>query len=53
MSGNYNPVEKAYETLRKVFANDRAGWDEALVAIEDALGYLGEALAEKGGRKNA
>lgn len=42
----YNPVEKAYDILYKVFSNENAGWDEASIAIEEAVGFLGEALAE-------
>jgi len=42
----YNPVAKAYDILYKVFSNENAGWDEASIAIEEAIGFLGEALAE-------
>ena len=42
---NYNPVARAYEVLYGVFTNKHAGWDEAEIAIEEAIGYLGEALA--------
>lgn len=42
----YNPVEKAYDILYKVFSNENAGWDEASTAIEEAIGFLGEALAD-------
>lgn len=43
----YNPVEKAYDILHKVFSNKNAGWDEASIAIEEAIGFLGEALADQ------
>lgn len=42
----YNPVEKAYDILHKVFSNKNSGWDEASIAIEEAIGFLGEALAD-------
>ena len=43
---SYNPVAKAYDILYKVFSNENAGWDEASIAIEEAIGFLGEALAD-------
>lgn len=42
----YNPVAKAYDILYEVFSNENAGWDEASIAIEEAIGFLGEALAD-------
>lgn len=42
----YNPVEKAYDVLYNVFSNKNAGWDDASLAIEEAIGFLGEALAK-------
>lgn len=42
----YNPVAKAYDILYKVFSDKNAGWDEASIAIEEAIGFLGEALAD-------
>lgn len=40
----HNPVAEAYDTLYKVFADKYAGWDDCQIAIEEAIGYLGEAL---------
>ena len=40
----YNPVAEAYNILLKAM-NDPCK-DGAYIAIEEALGYLGEALAE-------
>lgn len=42
---SYNPVEKAYDILYNVFSNKNADWDEVSIAIEKAIGFLGEALA--------
>lgn len=39
----YNPVEKAYEILLP-FVSGEADEAGAMAAIEEAVGYLGEAL---------
>lgn len=43
---NLNLIQQAYDVLYKVYTNKLAGWDEASAAIEEAIGFLGEALAE-------
>lgn len=40
----YDPVEEAYRILLKVQDNPDADFDDASFAIEEAIGYLGEAL---------
>ena len=32
--------------LYNVFSNKNVGWDDASLAIEEAIGFLGKALAE-------
>ena len=41
---NYNPVEKAYELLVNIINNKEATREDLGITIEEALGYLGEAL---------
>lgn len=42
----YNPVQEAYSTLLKVISDDTADIDNYTAAIEEAIGYLGEALSD-------
>ena len=44
MKKKYNPISEAYEILLKVMNNPDADKEDALIAIEEAIGYLGEAL---------
>ena len=41
---NYNPVEVAYELLVDIFNKPNVDKEEAFIIIEEAIGYLGEAL---------
>lgn len=41
---NYNPVEMAYTLLLKVFESQDSNFSNVMAAIEEAIGYLGEAL---------
>lgn len=41
---NYNPVAKAYDLLTKVFNSPNPSYGDLLIVIEEAIGYLGEAL---------
>lgn len=41
---NYNPVAKAYELLTKAFNSPDPSYGDLLIVIEEAIGYLGEAL---------
>ena len=43
---SYNPVEKAYEILTKAHFDNDTDLTGAHIAMEEAIGYLGEALAE-------
>lgn len=43
-SKNYNPVEQAYLLLVKIRDDESMTVDDALIAIDEAIGYLGEAL---------
>lgn len=43
----YNPVEEAYRVLERVLNNYQHGTpDDYTAAIEEAIGFLGEALDE-------
>lgn len=41
----YDPVAEAYKALNNVSFRDDVGKDELSIAIEEAIGFLGEALA--------
>lgn len=41
---NYNPVERAYTLLVKVFESKDSNSGNIMATIEEAIGYLGEAL---------
>ena len=41
-----NPVEIAYQILVEVFQNEESTETDLSTAIEEAIGYLGEALDE-------
>ena len=41
----YNPVYEAYRALLEVFNDPAADFTDQAIAIEEAIGYLGEALA--------
>lgn len=41
---NYNPVAKAYDLLTKAFNSPSPSYGDLLIVIEEAIGYLGEAL---------
>lgn len=40
----YNPVAKAYDLLTKAFNSPDPSYGDLLIVIEEAIGYLGEAL---------
>lgn len=40
----YNPIAEAYKILLEIQDNKEATSDDAFIAIEEAIGYLGEAL---------
>lgn len=40
----YNPTEKAYHILVNIFNTNDTDKEDLLIAIEEAIGYLGEAL---------
>ena len=42
---SYNPAEKAYEILTKAHFDEDTSLEDARIAMEEAIGYLGEALA--------
>lgn len=43
---SYNPVEKAYKILTKAHFDDDTDLTGAHIAMEEAIGFLGEALAD-------
>ena len=43
---SYNPVEKAYSILTKAHFSDATDLTGAHIAMEEAIGFLGEALAD-------
>ena len=43
---NYNPTEKAYLILVNIFKEKDASKEDYAIAIQEAIGYLGEALAD-------
>ena len=43
---NYNPVAEAYSVLTKVFFDEDAAENDLEIAIEEAIGFLGEALSD-------
>lgn len=40
----YNPIERAYKILVATYNTKNAEKEDALIAIEEAIGYLGEVL---------
>lgn len=42
----YNPVARAYDILTKAHFDDDTDLTGAHIAMEEAIGYLGEALAD-------
>ncbi len=44
--GGYNPVAVAYSILLQASQKDDADLGDAMIAIEECIGYLGEALAD-------
>ena len=42
---NYDPVYEAYKILVSIFENENLDEGVALIAVGEAIGYLGEALA--------
>lgn len=43
---SYNPVEKAYKILTKAHFDNNTDLSGAHIAMEEAIGFLGEALAD-------
>lgn len=41
---NYNPIQEAYNILVEVYNNPDADEQDLSIAIEEAIGYLGEVL---------
>lgn len=43
---NYNAVEEAYSILTKAFFDEDTSVNDLAIAIEEAIGFLGEALSD-------